>query len=175
MLHLYLLHARLRCLDRESFANWRQQLVDHFFFDAERKMHVDHGITSTALRQRYLKDVFVQWRGLLVAYDEGLIKGDAILASAVWRNLFKGSPDVDPRALAAIVGWMRSSLKALEAASDDAFPNRAVEILELPVESFWTGIEKASKQAVPGGEATQGSSPVKPAASKPETTKPTRT
>lgn len=147
MLHLYLLNARIRCFDRDTFANWRQQLVDHFFFEAEKKMHVDHNITSSALRQRYLKDIFVQWRGLMVAYDEGLVRGDAVLASAVWRNLFKGSPDVDPRALAAIVGWMRSCLQSLEATSDMSFAQRAGPILELPVESFWTGMEKAARIA----------------------------
>ncbi|CAG9937615.1 unnamed protein product [Clonostachys rosea f. rosea IK726] len=97
MLHLYLLNARVRCFERDVYRRWQQQLIDHFFFEAEKKMHVDHHITSSALRQRYLKDIFVQWRGLLLAYDEGLIKGDAILASAVWRNLFKGDPDADPR------------------------------------------------------------------------------
>ena len=158
MLHLYLLNARIRCFDADTYANWRQQLIDHFFFEAEKKMHVDHGITSSALRQRYLKDIFVQWRGLLVAYDEGLVKGDAILASAVWRNLFKGDANADPRALAAIVGWMRSCLKALEGISDESFARRAGEILEVPVESFWAGIEKASKNSAEGvkGEKIPG-------------------
>uniref|UniRef100_A0A8H7NAZ8 Ubiquinol-cytochrome c chaperone domain-containing protein n=1 Tax=Bionectria ochroleuca TaxID=29856 RepID=A0A8H7NAZ8_BIOOC len=142
MLHLYLLNARVRCFERDVYRRWQQQLIDHFFFEAEKKMHVDHHITSSALRQRYLKDIFVQWRGLLLAYDEGLIKGDAILASAVWRNLFKGDPAADPRALAAIVGWMRASLKALEATSDYTFPNRAGEVLSVPVESFWSTLEK---------------------------------
>lgn len=143
MLHLYLLNARIRQFDREAYRRWQQQLVDHFFFEAEKKMHVDHSITSSALRQRYLKDIFVQWRGLLLAYDEGLIKGDAILASALWRNLFKGNPDVDPRALASIVGWMRASLKALEATSDYTFPSRADEILAVPVMKFWKSLEKS--------------------------------
>ncbi|KAF4121199.1 cytochrome b pre-mRNA-processing protein 3 [Geosmithia morbida] len=164
MLHLYILNARLRCFDREEFANWRQQLVDHFFFEAERKMHIDHGITSSALRQRYLKDIFVQWRGVMVAYDEGLVKGDAVLASAVWRNLFKGDPEADPRALAAIVGWVRSSLKSLESTSDANFASRAVEILELPVESFWTGIEKASKMSHQQQQQQQQQQSHKPAA-----------
>lgn len=141
MLHLYLVNARIRCFDREEYRNWQQQMIDHFFFECEKKMHVDHHITSSALRQRYLKDIFVQWRGLLLAYDEGLIKGDAILASAVWRNLFKGSPDVDPRALTAIVGWMRSSLASLEVTSDPTFPAQAQDILEKPVEPFWTRLE----------------------------------
>ncbi|POR32829.1 CBP3-like protein [Tolypocladium paradoxum] len=146
MLHLYLVNARLRMLDRDAYRNWQQQLVDHFFFECEKKMHVDHSITSSALRQRYLKDIFVQWRGLLLAYDEGLIKGDAMLASAVWRNLFKGAPDVDPRALLAIVGWMRSSLAALEGTSDVAFAQRSQEILAKPVDVFWTRLEEPFKK-----------------------------
>lgn len=137
MLHLYLLNARIRCFDRDACRNWQQQIIDHFFFECEKKMHVDHGLTSSALRQRYLKDIFVQWRGLILAYDEGVIKGDAILASAVWRNLFKGAPDVDPRALATIVAWMRSSLAALEMAPDMPLEQFAGEILRRPVDAVW--------------------------------------
>ena len=156
MLHLYLLNARIRQFDREAYRRWQQQLVDHFFFEAEKKMHVDHGITSSALRQRYLKDIFVQWRGLLLAYDEGLVKGDAVLASAVWRNLFKGSPDADPRALLAIVGWMRSSLAALEAASDLTFVQRAQDILAKPVDVFWTRLEESLRRGSGAGDAATG-------------------
>ncbi|KAK5990034.1 CBP3-like protein [Cladobotryum mycophilum] len=141
MLHLYLLNARIRMFERDMYRNWQQQLIDHFFFECEKKMHIDHNITSSALRQRYLKDIFVQWRGLLLAYDEGLIKGDAIMASAVWRNLFKGSPDVDPRALLAIVGWMRSGLLSLEGATEMALPDRALDVLSKPVDVFWTRLE----------------------------------
>ncbi|OAA73912.1 Ubiquinol-cytochrome C chaperone [Cordyceps fumosorosea ARSEF 2679] len=141
MLHLYLINARLRCFDRDEYRNWSQQMIDHFFFECEKKMHLDHNITSSALRQRYLKDIFVQWRGLLLAYDEGLVKGDAILASAVWRNLFKGDPEADPRALVAVVGWVRASLAALEAASDATFAQQAAEVLERPVDVFWTRLE----------------------------------
>ncbi|RTE74591.1 hypothetical protein BHE90_010953 [Fusarium euwallaceae] len=142
MLHLYLINARIRCFEREPFHNWQHQLTDHFFFECEKKMHIDHHITSSALRQRYLKDIFVQWRGLLLAYDEGLIKGDAVLASAVWRNLFKGSPDADPRALLAIVGWMRSTLLQFEAASDNMLATQLPQILNKPVDVFWTRLEK---------------------------------
>ncbi|KAM4060240.1 ubiquinol-cytochrome C chaperone domain-containing protein [Hirsutella rhossiliensis] len=153
MLHLYLLNARARCFEREAYRSWQQQLVDHFFFECEKKMHLDHNITSSALRQRYLKDIFVQWRGLLLAYDEGLIKGDAVLASAVWRNLFKGSPAVDPRALLAIVGWLRASLAALEATSDMVFAERAEEILAKPVGVFWTRLEEPFKQGAAAAES----------------------
>lgn len=172
MLHLYLLNARVRCFERDAYRSWQQQLVDHFFFECEKKMHLDHNITSSALRQRYLKDIFVQWRGLLLAYDEGLVKGDAVLASAVWRNLFKGAPTVDPRALLAVVGWLRASLAALEATSDMVFVERAEEILAKRVDVFWTRLEEPFKQggAVDGSAETPSArrpahkSPPKPAA-----------
>ncbi|PHH67293.1 hypothetical protein CDD82_1474 [Ophiocordyceps australis] len=165
MLHLYLINARLRCFERDTYRAWQQQLIDHFFFDAEQKMHLDHEITSSGLRQRYLKDLFVQWRGLLLAYDEGLVAGDAILASAVWRNLCKGVPDTDPRALLAVVGWMRCSLTELEAISDANFPQGVTQILATPVWSFWTQVEDTFRggpgrhlglnQRLPGNEASQ--------------------
>lgn len=166
MLHLYLLNARVRCFEREEYRNWTQQLVDHFFFECEKKMHIDHHITSSALRQRYLKDIFVQWRGLILAYDEGLIKGDAILASAVWRNLFKGDPEVDPRSLVAIVGWMRASLASLESTSDAMFPQQAADILERPVDVFWTRLEEPFKKHGTGEPANAAQAAAKAAAEK---------
>ncbi|WYZ40425.1 hypothetical protein EsH8_IV_000766 [Colletotrichum jinshuiense] len=115
MLHMYLILARMRCLDRESSRNLQHQFIDQFFFDCERMMHLNHGMTSSALRQRYLKEIFVQWRGLIAAYDEGVIKDDRVLAAAVWRNLFKAREDADMRQVAAVVAWMRATLQDLEA------------------------------------------------------------
>ncbi|KAH7349405.1 ubiquinol-cytochrome C chaperone-domain-containing protein [Plectosphaerella cucumerina] len=116
MLHMYLIVARIRCLDRDAARSTQAQFVDNFFFDCERVMHVNHGMTSSALRQRYLKDIFMQWRGLIAAYDEGIAKADdRVLAAAVWRNLFKAREDVDFRHLAAVVAWMRATLRDMEA------------------------------------------------------------
>jgi cytochrome b pre-mRNA-processing protein 3 len=98
MLHMYLIVARIRCLDRDAARSTQAQFVDNFFFDCERVMHVNHGMTSSALRQRYLKDIFMQWRGLIAAYDEGIAKAD----------------DLDFRHLAAVVAWMRATLRDLE-------------------------------------------------------------
>ncbi|KXH60864.1 ubiquinol-cytochrome C chaperone [Colletotrichum salicis] len=116
MLHMYLVLARLRCLDRDSSRNLQHQFIDQFFFDCERMMHLNHGMTSSALRQRYLKEIFVQWRGLIAAYDEGVVKDDKVLGAAVWRNLFKSREDADLRQVAAVVAWMRATLQDLEAA-----------------------------------------------------------
>ncbi|PHH64653.1 hypothetical protein CDD81_4094 [Ophiocordyceps australis] len=155
MLHLYLINARLRCFGRETYRTWQQQLTDHFFFEAEKKMHLDHAITSSALRQRYLKDLFVQWRGLLLAYDEGLIAGDAILASALWRNLCKGDATTDPCALLALVGWIRSGLVEMEAISDAAFPHGVKRILERSIQPFWMKLD-GTFQRGPEGDLERG-------------------
>ncbi len=114
MLHMYLLSARFRCFPAAESTLWQQHLLDHFFYAAENRMITHHNMQARGTRNKYLKDLFIQWRGLLFAYDEGLVKGDAVLASAVWRNIFKAKTDVDVRGLAAIVGYMRKSLMDLD-------------------------------------------------------------
>lgn len=119
MLHMYLLTARLRCYPKGEAQIWQQHLLDHFFADAENKMAVYHNMHTRGVRNKYLKDLFVQWRGLLAAYDEGVFKGDAVLASAIWRNVFKATEDIDIRRLAQIVSFMRRSLQTLDSLPDD--------------------------------------------------------
>jgi cytochrome b pre-mRNA-processing protein 3 len=153
MLHMYLLVVRFRCFDPAAQQAWQAQLVNHFFYHAEAKMEDVHDLSSRAIRQRYLKDLFVQWRGLILAYDEGIVKGDAVLASAVWRNLFKAREDVDVRALAAVVAWMRSGLRELGEMSDEvvefqaatAFPSLRGKFqkVDLPTAAMKAAFEQA--------------------------------
>jgi cytochrome b pre-mRNA-processing protein 3 len=123
MLHMYLLTTRLRCLPKAEGQIWQQHLLDHFFADAENKMAVYHNMHTRGVRNKYLKDLFIQWRGLLVAYDEGVFKGDAVLASAIWRNIFKANDETDIRVLAQIVSFMRRSLQAL-----DSLPHEVLRV-----------------------------------------------
>ncbi|PYH41887.1 uncharacterized protein BP01DRAFT_359980 [Aspergillus saccharolyticus JOP 1030-1] len=119
-LHMYLLTARLRALPSpESLQTYSQHLIDHFSHDAEHRMDVLHGLTSRAIRNKFLKDLFIQWRGALAAYDEGVIKGDAVLGAAIWRNLWKAShtapdgEDMDWTKVALVVAYMRRVLHDL--------------------------------------------------------------
>lgn len=82
-------------------------------------MIIYHNMTGGGQRNKYLKDLFIQWRGLQAAYDEGLAKGDAVLAGAVWRNVFRAAPDVDVVVLAQVVSHIRKSLQKLDAISDE--------------------------------------------------------
>jgi cytochrome b pre-mRNA-processing protein 3 len=72
-----------------------------------------HGMSARAIRNRYLKDLFIQWRGLVASYDEGLMKGDAVLGGAVWRNMFKADEEVDWVKVGVIVGYMRRVISML--------------------------------------------------------------
>lgn len=90
-----------------------------------------------------MKDMYLQWRGLLAAYDEGLAKGDAVLAGAIWRNLFKGNEDVDIKALGQIVSFMRRSLHGLDKLPDDTFGTYAMDI------KFGTPQDEASVVRLP--------------------------
>lgn len=120
MLHMYLVVVRLRCLEKEAWQAWQTQLVNHFFNQAEEMMEENHGMSSRMLRQRHLGNLFQTWRGVILAYDEGLVKGDAVMASAVWRNVFKAEEDADMRHVAAIVSWMRLTLRNLDQMLDPA-------------------------------------------------------
>jgi cytochrome b pre-mRNA-processing protein 3 len=116
-LHMYLLTVRLRALPtRESVQTYSRHLIDHFSHNAEHRMDVLHDLGSRTIRNKYLKDLFIQWRGIIAAYDEGLIKGDAVLGAAVWRNLWKASPtgpdgqEIDWTKVAWVVAYMRRVL-----------------------------------------------------------------
>ncbi|KAK4541301.1 hypothetical protein LTR36_008059 [Oleoguttula mirabilis] len=126
-LHMYMMTVRLRCFPKEHAGIWHQNLLDHFFYAAEDKMAVWHGMTARGVRNKYLKDLWLQWRGLLLSYDEGLIKGDAVLATAVWRNLFKSSEEADIADVALVTAYMRRQLLRLDEMGDDVFASGEVD------------------------------------------------
>jgi cytochrome b pre-mRNA-processing protein 3 len=161
MLHMYLLSARFRCFEPHIAQPWQQHLLDHFFYDAENKMTINHGMHARGTRNKYLKDMYVQWRGLLAAYDEGLYKGDAVLAAAIWRNVFKADEEVDVRSLAQIVSYMRRTLKGLDGVSDEIIMLAKLEFGSPSTESSLVGLksqmmdlpfEKAPGKDLPGGK-----------------------
>lgn len=123
---MYLLTVRIRCFVPEHAPTWHQHLLNHFFYLAEDKMVTIHNVHSRAIRNKYLKDLFVQWRGLLAGYDEGLIRGDAVLATAVWRNVFKADENVDFRGLGEVVSYIRGVIKGLDGMKDEAIASGEV-------------------------------------------------
>ncbi|KAF2138230.1 uncharacterized protein K452DRAFT_256336 [Aplosporella prunicola CBS 121167] len=116
-LHMHLLTTRLRQFPPAHAPSWQQHLIDHFSYAAEARMASEHNIVARAVRNKYLKDLFVQWRGVTAAYDEGLVRGDAVLAAALWRNLWKGE-ELRPRELAMLVAYVRREVARLGRLSD---------------------------------------------------------
>lgn len=122
---MYLLSARFRNFSTNP-QPWQQHLLDHFSYDAENRMTIFHGMHASGTRNKYLKDLFVQWRGLLAAYDEGIARGDAVLAAAIWRNLFKADENVNVKGLALIVSYVRRTLKGLDELPDEELMKGAI-------------------------------------------------
>lgn len=114
-LHMYMLMVRLRALDKpEDVRTYQQYLLENFSQESEDKMLLLHNMSARGIRNRYLKDLFIQWRGILAAYDEGLVKGDTVLASAIWRNLFKGDENVDWERVGKVLCYMRKCIRELD-------------------------------------------------------------
>jgi cytochrome b pre-mRNA-processing protein 3 len=120
---MYMLQVRFRMFPETHAPVWIQHLTNQAFYAAEDRLVVWHKFNANSLRQKHLKDMFSQWRAVLLSYDEGLMKGDAMLAAAIWRNLFGGREDMDFEKLAQIVGYVRRELKRLDAATDDEVAN----------------------------------------------------
>ncbi|CUS09027.1 unnamed protein product [Tuber aestivum] len=114
VLHMWMFVVRIRAFELDRVKTWQQHFVDHFFYDAEGKMIHTYNISSGGQRKTYLKDLYSQYRGMIAGYDEGLCKGDAVLAAAIWRNVFDARPDIDLEVLAMITSYVRRVIHGLD-------------------------------------------------------------
>jgi cytochrome b pre-mRNA-processing protein 3 len=108
-LHMWILQVRLRHFPAPMSKHWIELLTNHCFWEAEKTMDLVQKLTGSQ-RSKYLKDYFEIWRGTILAYDEGLVKGDAVLAAAVWRMLFDAKEDVDPVKIALVTAYLRKEV-----------------------------------------------------------------
>ena len=117
-----MLHTRLRCYPPETARIYQQTLTDAFFEDIEMRIYYEYNIKSQRYIQNQLKEFYENFRGLTIAYDEGLIKTDAVLAAAFWRNLYQNTPtSVDFEKLAKIVNYFWKNMKLLDMSGQNAF------------------------------------------------------
>ncbi|GAA6062137.1 hypothetical protein JCM10212_003172 [Sporobolomyces blumeae] len=87
-LHVWLLSVRFRSLPAPLGRTYVQELINHMFIDMEYRIRGPYNVTQGRLIKGYMKDLLEQYHGSIAAYDEGLVRGDAVLAAAVWRNMF---------------------------------------------------------------------------------------
>jgi cytochrome b pre-mRNA-processing protein 3 len=115
--HMWILKVRIRHLPRRMADHWNELLTNHFFWTAEKTMDFEHKIDATQ-RKKYLDSYFQVWTGAILALDEGLAKGDAVLAAALWRLLFDGADGVDPERLALATAYVRRELARVSRLDD---------------------------------------------------------
>lgn len=101
-LHVHLLLTRFRALQPQSTAHaYSQELINHYFIDAESRMRERFGVQTSRLVKGYLREMHSQQRGAILGMDEALSysitkdtdrerfgDADAALATAFWRNLW---------------------------------------------------------------------------------------
>lgn len=120
-LHIWLLMVRMRALPRGTGQHFQQEITNHFFNDAEARLRVVYQIRDGRIIQTYMKDLLLQWRGAVAAYDEALPSEDTVFAAALWRNMYSAQPDADLASLAAMVAHVRQNLQVLDNTPDEEF------------------------------------------------------
>ncbi|CCG82863.1 Putative uncharacterized protein [Taphrina deformans PYCC 5710] len=118
-LHLWMIMVRMRALPKSVGHHYQQQMTNHFFNDAEARLRVVYQIRDGRIIQTYMKDLLLQWRGSVAAYDQALVDGDAVMAAALWRNMYGARKDADLVCLDKMVGHVRANLKLLDGTSDE--------------------------------------------------------
>lgn len=109
-LHMWMLHARLRG-EGEMGRQMYSGMVEHFWVDTEKKLHdagVKHRVSSI------MKELVDFFHGAGLAYDEGIHYDDRVLATALWRNVFNGSPNTLPSQVYPLLEHTRYQLQRLE-------------------------------------------------------------
>ncbi|KAJ1973259.1 Ubiquinol cytochrome-c reductase assembly protein Cbp3 [Dimargaris cristalligena] len=112
-LHAWMLIVRIR--NEDNAKNLHQEFINHMFHDAETRMR-RMGIHTDRLVNATLKELVAMFHGSMFAFDEALVRGDAVMAAALWRNLFKTN-HVRGQELAYMVQYIRSQLAMLDTLS----------------------------------------------------------
>eukprot|EP00912_Choanoflagellata_sp_UC4_P001920 UC4_evm2s1233 len=133
LVHVWLCMVRLKPEGQEGKYVYKQ-LVKLFWQDMEHKMSL-FGIHDRNIVKESTREFAAQFYGIVFAFDEGILEGDAVLAAAIWRNLMNARKhDLRMEDLAIMVAYIRREVKALdEMSSDDVLRKGIVRFGEPPV------------------------------------------
>ncbi|MBI1985372.1 MAG: ubiquinol-cytochrome C chaperone family protein [Rhodospirillales bacterium] len=110
LLHAFLVLRRLK-RDHSRTADLAQALFDLMFADMDRNLR-EMGVGDLAVGRR-VKAMAAAFYGRIAAYEAGLDAGDATLAEALKRNLYrKANPDA--AAIDAVAAYLRREALALD-------------------------------------------------------------
>jgi len=127
-LHMWM--VMVRTIPERHGREFRNTLVDSMWNDVEIRMGELDKMKSS-LKKKYLKELVAQFQAALVAYDEGLLSDDTVLAAAAWRTIF-ACKNVDPELLENIVLYIRRQLAYLDSElSENIILNGSISFLPL--------------------------------------------
>lgn len=111
-LHVWFCLVRLKPEGKNGRLVYKQ-LVEALWADVRQRLKA-MGITSPTDTKKGIEQLSQQFFGLIVAFDEGLLSRDTVLASALWWNLFSEKDKSDPVAVAHMVNYVRSQVKHMD-------------------------------------------------------------
>ncbi|KAJ3089095.1 hypothetical protein HK100_007856 [Physocladia obscura] len=109
-LHIWILTAQLKTLGPEGRVMC-QEIFSTMLLDIE--IRLNKAGVRTRINQ-ITSDLISLYYGQQLAYDEGLALGDAVLASALWRNIFSSSVEITAQDLKHITEYVRLQLQFLD-------------------------------------------------------------
>jgi len=114
---MWMLKVRIRMYPKEMADHWNVMLTNHFFWECEKTLDFEH-LLGAGQRKDSLKDYHKIWIGTILAYDEGLVHGDAVMAAAIWRQVWNGDENADPIKIALVTADVRRELARLAKLDD---------------------------------------------------------
>lgn len=131
VLHIWMLYVRMRAMPRKYGREYQQKLVNGVFDDIDYQLREVLRVDSDRTVNNYKKQFSQQLRGSVFSYDEALLGGDTVLASALWRNLYAQSAAVELTVLAHLVQYVRANLYVLARMSDVDFASGLFKFLDV--------------------------------------------
>lgn len=104
-LHVWMCQSRLRQQGSDGQL-MSKALLDMLTTDLELKLWAT-GVNNPRVQDKYMHELLSTHYGCSLAYDEGYEGSDALLASALWRNIFSMDEQVDPQRLHDLVRYVR--------------------------------------------------------------------
>lgn len=120
-LHIWMLYVRMRAMPRKYCREFQRKMINSVFEEIGYRLRQDVKVPSDRAINTYKKQFHDQLRGAIFSYDEGVYTSDAVLAAALWRNLFGSNKEVNMSHLEQMVHYVRTQLWVLERVSDRDF------------------------------------------------------
>lgn len=76
-------------------------------------------MSSGKVTNESLRELDKEFRGLIFAYEEGLLTDDRTLAAALWRNLIFDKSNTNPEILECLVKYVRQQVKEMDGTERD--------------------------------------------------------